>query len=348
MKYHKNERNKYNKSFFRRLKRNCTFSFSFFLLIIFLIFIQLIIIFFILDFPIFQVREFQNNQEEYVNTFHQLNTKTIKEWDEILRHGEIIATKLFISNQSAISEKFLCILRHKNKLYKAMGKLVENPDYRTQKPEIFHDYPSNSTLLRRKTDTREYQGIPEVIAYQLDKVLNFSKKPPTITRIIPSKLLYSFYSIIPCFFTDYLYYEDYYENFSYRSLPYKLSEMFYYFIESFKDEYNIYISLTPYLDTFQSTSPPSLKIKEYLTKQLPFPTDISRHHSTKFYQDLEDVSDIMLFDYLMDEHDRKAEKNWIRFDGRFIIWDNGLSFDHGPYNFPKCLDILCGKFVFNY
>jgi hypothetical protein len=52
-----------------------------------------------------------------------------------------------------------------------------------------------------------------------------------------------------------------------------------------------------------------------------------------------------VFDFLVDDHDRQAEKNWIEYevDSRLILWDNGLAWSHGPYGRESCLDILCGS-----
>jgi len=43
--------------------------------------------------------------------------------------------------------------------------------------------------------------------------------------------------------------------------------------------------------------------------------------------------------FLMDNHDRKNEKNWIaNARGDFVSIDNGLAFFHGPLSSPSCLD----------
>ena len=57
------------------------------------------------------------------------------------------------------------------------------------------------------------------------------------------------------------------------------------------------------------------------------------------------VSDILVFDFLVDEHDRKNEKNWISRDGERLQWDNGLSWWHGPVGRARCISILCGLYV---
>jgi len=50
-----------------------------------------------------------------------------------------------------------------------------------------------------------------------------------------------------------------------------------------------------------------------------------------------------VFDYLLDDHDRKFVHNWLgTHEQGILLWDNGLAFKHGPVSMPECLDILCG------
>ena len=64
---------------------------------------------------------------------------------------------------------------------------------------------------------------------------------------------------------------------------------------------------------------------------------------------IKEMSDTLVFDFLVDDHDRAAEKNWIINQKKEIIhWDSGLGWHHGPFADPSCLDILCGRFFFKY
>merc|ERR1711907_151727 len=63
------------------------------------------------------------------------------------------------------------------------------------------------------------------------------------------------------------------------------------------------------------------------------------------------VSDTIVFDWLMDDHDRKQDHNWISFDGELLIWDSGLAMRHGPFGggisgSHGCAEILCGTLRF--
>jgi len=85
------------------------------------------------------------------------------------------------------------------------------------------------------------------------------------------------------------------------------------------------------------------------------------------------ISDLILFDFLVDDHDRREGKNWIAIPRPsalsssldlipslasleaerqfsilqsvdYLFWDNGLSWDHGPFGLKLfCNEILCGR-----
>ena len=51
----------------------------------------------------------------------------------------------------------------------------------------------------------------------------------------------------------------------------------------------------------------------------------------------------MVFDVLVDDHDRKWDFNWkATKEGVNLHWDSGLGWRHGPMGRNSCLDILCG------
>ena len=58
---------------------------------------------------------------------------------------------------------------------------------------------------------------------------------------------------------------------------------------------------------------------------------------------LKEISDITVFDYLIDDHDRNNKKNWVSdASGRLVSIDSGLAWRHGPFAHSHCLDdILC-------
>ena len=51
----------------------------------------------------------------------------------------------------------------------------------------------------------------------------------------------------------------------------------------------------------------------------------------------------MIFDFLIDDHDRYHPKNWVRNSfGQLIPIDSGLGWSHGPLFIKDCIDdILC-------
>lgn len=58
---------------------------------------------------------------------------------------------------------------------------------------------------------------------------------------------------------------------------------------------------------------------------------------------LAEVSDTLLFDFLVDDHDRSFAKNWIRDNSHLLLWDSGLGWNHGPHGHSTCKSILCGR-----
>ena len=42
------------------------------------------------------------------------------------------------------------------------------------------------------------------------------------------------------------------------------------------------------------------------------------------------ISDLILFDFLVDDHDREKIRNWVLdVAGNIVFWDSGLAFSHG-------------------
>eukprot|EP01095_Lingulamoeba_sp_RSL-Kostka_P011249 TRINITY_DN4225_c0_g1_i2.p1 TRINITY_DN4225_c0_g1~~TRINITY_DN4225_c0_g1_i2.p1 ORF type:complete len:680 (-),score=181.25 TRINITY_DN4225_c0_g1_i2:312-2351(-) len=62
-----------------------------------------------------------------------------------------------------------------------------------------------------------------------------------------------------------------------------------------------------------------------------------------------DVSDTIVFDFILDDHDRDLSHNWQAHGDKLLIWDSGLAFRHGPIgkigygpNKDHCIELLCG------
>lgn len=200
-----------------------------------------------------------------------------------------------------------------------MAKLVQPHSVSDYVPKVIDAKVSGDDDIFRRAD-RDFQAIPEIIGYHVDRVLGIYRKPLFVSRIVNNKVLYKNTAWFPSWNIGRII----------RSINYKF--------KYFSYEHNIYISLQPWMDEL-SNEPPSLQIRNYLMM-----TERNIPKNSKLMQELIDVSDTLVYDFLVDEHDRKAEKNWIVSQNKTqLLWDNGLAFDHGPYGKDSCLDILCAS-----
>ena len=236
-----------------------------------------------------------------------------------LIRGKIVHVEPFIPPGSAISEKHIVVIELDGELYKTMAKLFQSPRSTDFTPMVIDASMEEHEIFRRAD--RDFQAFPEIVGYHVDRVLGIYRKPVFASRIVTNKVLYKNVAWFPRWSFGIIV----------KSFEYKM--------KYFSHEYNIYISLQPWMDGLKN-SPPSLKIRDYLTlanKDLPIRDD-------KLMKELIEVSDTLVYDFLVDEHDRKAEKNWVTSkDGTQLLWDNGLAFDHGPFGKTSCLDILCAS-----
>lgn len=98
-------------------------------------------------------------------------------------------------------------------------------------------------------------------------------------------------------------------------------------------EHDVDLTLSAWMDGLRET-PPSDLVKEKLTKPMMVAEEDKEY--------LRDVSNTLVFDFLVDDPDKKEQKNWVSGGGTLMLWDNGLGWSHGPYGRSSCLDILCG------
>lgn len=98
-------------------------------------------------------------------------------------------------------------------------------------------------------------------------------------------------------------------------------------------EHDVDLTLSAWMDGLRET-PPSDLVKEKLTKPMKVAEEDKEY--------LRDVSNTLVFDFLVDDPDKKEQKNWVSGGGTLMLWDNGLGWSHGPYGRSSCLDILCG------
>merc|ERR1712137_50790 len=239
-------------------------------------------------------------------------------WLSVLQHGTIVRSDFFKPAGSAISEKHILILSYEGRLYKTMAKLVQPTSAVGLVPRMIDaDIEGDDNIFRRAD--RDFQAFPEIASYHVDRVLGIYRKPVFMSRVVTNKILYRNMAWFPSWNIGRIV----------RSISYKFSY--------FAHEYNIYISLQPWMDGL-SSKPPSLEVKNYMVFRT---RDVPRDPAV--VKELIEVSDTLVFDVLVDEHDRKAEKNWVvAFNDVQLLWDNGLAFDHGPQGRAMCLDILCG------
>ena len=109
------------------------------------------------------------------------------------------------------------------------------------------------------------------------------------------------------------------------------------FLTSLLPGYDVPVSVHAWVDGLSKVEPGTAAMAYLNAEHITLsPTDDIREYILQ-------VSDILVFDFLVDDHDRQAEKNWIQLNDRIVAWDNGLGWNHGPYGEPSCLDILCGS-----
>ena len=273
--------------------------------------------------------------EEGLQTLKWSTPETDEHWKKVIKEGKFISSHIFKPLESAISEKFIVTLEYEGIRYKTMAKAIEDPRWIGYIGETYNLNTNKSAkVYRRHSDTRKYQGYPELAAYHVDRVLGYYRKPPFIGKVFNSKDLYE----------NWVHINQFRMKDIFRSLAYKFDALY--------SQHNIYVAQSPWMDGIINKPLPS-SIKDALNFETPLSIKDLQKDSL-FYYELVSVSDTLVFDYLVDEHDRKEEKNWVvslnnpnpKYQSTYLIWDNGLSFDHGPKGKISCMDILCGRFVF--
>lgn len=156
---------------------------------------------------------------------------------------------------------------------------------------------------------REYQGWGELGGLLLDRVLGMHRKPPIRGRHLSSELLYRHdYSLL-------------------GRVLYALPER------------PVAVSMHAWVHGM-ATRPPSNHVGDLLRL----------NDTTEVYGDTRErmleYSDVLVFDFLIDDHDRFGNHNWkTSQDGKLLVWDSGLAWNYGPVHHN--LDILCGTHQWN-
>jgi hypothetical protein len=135
--------------------------------------------------------------------------------------------------------------------------------------------------------------------------------------------------------------------------------MFLSFFLNIFPEYDVEVTMQGWFQPGMHPTPPSMEDKEWLASTHLQPSHEWKSRLTRRkIKYLGDVSDTLVFDYLVDDPDRMEPKNWISIGGTandtgrreddptLILWDSGLGWFHGPFgllqlNRPS-LAILCG------
>jgi hypothetical protein len=109
------------------------------------------------------------------------------------------------------------------------------------------------------------------------------------------------------------------------------------FLTSLLPSYQIPVTVHAWIDELQKDDPDTSYMNYMVTdKLLPLTNSYAKNQVLQ-------ISDVLVFDFLVDDHDRQAEKNWVYRESLLLLWDNGLAFNHGPVGDSDCLDILCGR-----
>eukprot|EP01094_Clydonella_sp_ATCC50884_P023707 TRINITY_DN5757_c0_g1_i3.p1 TRINITY_DN5757_c0_g1~~TRINITY_DN5757_c0_g1_i3.p1 ORF type:complete len:399 (-),score=60.48 TRINITY_DN5757_c0_g1_i3:77-1273(-) len=277
-----------------------------------------------------------------VRTLEDISAVSDAEWYGVLRFGAIVHGELYRPKISAVSEKHilllaapappaasriapsmpLSLLPHTT-LYKAVVKLsapVPLFSFWGFDPPLLDVHESHEAVYRRYP--RTIQGIPELAATHLDRILKNYRKPPAVSRYVSSRVLYGqvwrFWGV-QCVVGG----------------VHALKRCVRMTVLGLLPEFRVPVVIAPWMDGLYE-DPPSLAMKRYLVEpELRLPP-------LSMQERMLEVSDVLVFDYLVDEHDRAWVKNWVSHDGQILQWDNGLAFNHGPFGYSNCMDILCG------
>ncbi len=150
------------------------------------------------------------------------------------------------------------------------------------------------------------QGWGELAAFYIDRALRWFKKPPATGRYITNKELYA------------------------------NDKRLWSTLKRWLPTYRIPVCLISWYEGIR-VKPPLEDLRLMMT-----------HHQKidhKRIEELSQISDVMIFDFLVGDPDRIEPHNWIKDkSGSFIFWDSGLSFRRGPHGvIDRDLDILCGR-----
>lgn len=209
-------------------------------------------------------------------------------------------------NPYGLSEKFKVIFSNG---FVCSGKHMEPFSFWEKKFDVVDQHkmdPTDAKLARRTWGVE--QGWNELVAFYIDRALKWYKKPPSMGRVVTNKELYMN--------------DERWTSIFKRMLP----------------EYPIPVALIAWYEGIKVV-PPSITVQEIMVHAKKMP------HDQKAIDMILQISDVMVFDYLVDDHDRIEAHNWLQDKfGNYIFWDSGLAFRHGAFGREsRDLDIFCGR-----
>eukprot|EP01094_Clydonella_sp_ATCC50884_P015458 TRINITY_DN26059_c0_g1_i1.p1 TRINITY_DN26059_c0_g1~~TRINITY_DN26059_c0_g1_i1.p1 ORF type:complete len:455 (-),score=97.22 TRINITY_DN26059_c0_g1_i1:119-1483(-) len=230
-----------------------------------------------------------------------------QEWLPVMRNARITAIEWF---HAGLSTKYRAHLEggYQVSIKPALPEddLADDEDFETLRWSTVEKKHSHPYVTRAR---REVQGATEVSAFHADRVLCLHRKPPIAGRLIPNEVFYRFNAS-----------EQESER---RNMP----------------PYNIPVGIIPWVDGLHHTTVTKQVYGEALLMEAPMPSREDKYDLTL------DISDTLVFDFLIDDHDRFKSQNWEH--GAMLpllIWDSGLGWVHGPrgYSEEKEAALLCG------
>eukprot|EP01095_Lingulamoeba_sp_RSL-Kostka_P009887 TRINITY_DN3458_c0_g1_i3.p1 TRINITY_DN3458_c0_g1~~TRINITY_DN3458_c0_g1_i3.p1 ORF type:complete len:328 (+),score=46.99 TRINITY_DN3458_c0_g1_i3:129-1112(+) len=191
----------------------------------------------------------------------------------------------------------------------AMVKPVErNLIYLPRSVYSIWDWEEDNVRGATRMD-RAYQGWGEIAGYYLDRALQMYRKPPIVGRWLDSKLLYRY--------------------------DYSVTGRFLYYLPS----HQVPVSMHAWVDGLQTNAPRN-DIGKYLRVEKTDPGKVTLEKMLGY-------SDVLVFDFLVDDHDRMGNHNWKSSkDNLLLVWDSGLAWNYGPLYYD--LNILCGTHQWYY
>lgn len=243
-----------------------------------------------------------------LKSISKIEEGTNAEWLPVLRHGKVVQILDIDEETTGLASKYKVVFESG---HQALAKFAE--PYRFLEPQWALETIQNAQLdesLYPRRAGRKMQAWPEVAASAVARVAMPGRKVPVAMRQFSSK---DWYGCQKC-------------NGWMAWLKYWLPE------------HTVYVSVQAWIDRVRTTQPSVEYYKLLVSPPAPHmrPSNYSPGQAGL-------ISDTIVFDYLVDDHDRLKGHNWVS-DGynNLLLWDNGLSFNHGPLGRTSCMDLLCG------